>query len=650
MSEPALVLPDHGRLATATRRVATSLASILEPASELGARAAAAVAELVATGRLEREDVAAVDALVECTGLTEHEFDLVVLASLADAHEAFATGLRLLHPEHQPYPTVGLAMRTIPAYDVDRSLLRRELCNGGPPVAGLVSVTTDGPFPERTLRPVPAMWSALVGVDEWPTPVVCDRRRPSAAGLQRVIERDTHAPLGRILGSTNPWNVLVRSGDPPAAADRVALLLQRLGVPWVVLHISEPSPADVLHLSLHAIARGQAPIVVVAGDGVVDLGRRSPALGPLVVCTDQTTDVAPGHLPFHELRFDRLDPLDRREMWEQLAGGPGEEVAGVAGPWVDTALAQRAMGDARAVAALDGRFPEPAEILDGLRARSRRQLPAAVRIVTPSATRDDLVVDTAVERALDHAVARVRHQTRVHDQWGLVADRRGGAGVRVMLAGPPGTGKTLAAEVMACQLGVELLVVDLAQVVSKWLGETEKNLASVFDTAERSQAVLVFDEADALFARRTEVNDSRDRYANLETAYLLTRLERFEGLTVLTTNQRPQIDPAFIRRLDIVVDMPEPDNEQRHRLWSVHLPATAPVSDDVDLVELADRYPLAGGVIRNAALSAAFAAARIGGSIDRRTLIDAIEHECLKAGRPFAGRPHDIAQPAGPIN
>ncbi|MFV0260691.1 MAG: ATP-binding protein, partial [Acidimicrobiales bacterium] len=297
-----------------------------------------------------------------------------------------------------------------------------------------------------------------------------------------------------------------------------------------------------------------------------------------------------------------------------------------------------------ALAALDGRPARPDEILAGLRARTRPRLPRGVRAVTPGPGTERWVAGPAVARAVTQAVDRIRHRMTVHHAWGLTVGRPGGTGVRMLLAGPPGTGKTLTAEVTAARLGVDLLVVDLAQIVSKWLGETEKNLAGVFTAAERSQSVLLFDEADALFARRTDVNDAHDRYANLETAYLLHRLEQFDGLTVLTTNLRSQIDPAFIRRLDIVVDLPEPDPAQRRELWSRHLPAGAPRAADVDLAELADRYPLPGGLIRNAATTAAFAAAAARAPIDRRGLIDAIEQESVKAGRAFPGRPADLAR------
>ncbi|HEX3144118.1 MAG TPA: ATP-binding protein, partial [Pyrinomonadaceae bacterium] len=199
------------------------------------------------------------------------------------------------------------------------------------------------------------------------------------------------------------------------------------------------------------------------------------------------------------------------------------------------------------------------------------------------------------------------------------------------------------AEVLAHALNVDLLAVDLSRLVSKWIGETEKNLATVFDAAERSQAALFFDEADALFGKRTEVSDAHDRYANLETAYLLTRLEQFEGLAILATNLRENIDAAFLRRLEFVIDFEEPDREERLALWNCHLPEGLPLADDVNLYELAALYPVVGGVIRNAAVAAGFLAAADDAPIDRRHFIHAIRREYAKAGRSFPGTPIGLA-------
>ncbi len=190
---------------------------------------------------------------------------------------------------------------------------------------------------------------------------------------------------------------------------------------------------------------------------------------------------------------------------------------------------------------------------------------------------------------------------------------------------------------LASALGVDLIVADVSRLVSKWIGETPKNLGRIFDMAERSTAVMLFDEADALFGKRTEVSDAHDRYANLETAYLLARLERFEGLAILATNLRQNIDAAFLRRLEFIVDFDEPGPAEREALWRCHVPEQAPLASDVSYAELAAAYRVTGGLIRNAAVAAAFLAAADRTSIGRRHLVRAIRREYEKSGKAFPG-------------
>jgi SpoVK/Ycf46/Vps4 family AAA+-type ATPase len=291
------------------------------------------------------------------------------------------------------------------------------------------------------------------------------------------------------------------------------------------------------------------------------------------------------------------------------------------------------------VGKVEQREAEVNDAVTSMRARSAVSLSAGVNVIHPQATWSDLVLPADRLSQLREAVSRLEWQARVFEDWGFLKHRHGARGVRLLFTGPPGTGKTLSAEVLANALNVDLLVVDLSRVVSKWIGETEKNLATVFEAAETGQAALFFDEADALFGKRTEVTDAHDKYANLETAYLLTRLEQFEGLAILATNLRQNIDVAFLRRLEFVIDFEEPDREERLALWSCHIPAGAPVSKDVNLYEMAELYPVVGGVIRNASVAAGFLAAADGTPIERRHLVHAIRREYIKAGRSFPGVP-----------
>ncbi|HEY0825189.1 MAG TPA: ATP-binding protein, partial [Ramlibacter sp.] len=283
---------------------------------------------------------------------------------------------------------------------------------------------------------------------------------------------------------------------------------------------------------------------------------------------------------------------------------------------------------------------------DCIRARTPWSARPGVQRIVPRAGWEALLLPPGARGQLDAAVRRVLQQITVLDDWGFAQGRSERRGVRMLFFGPPGTGKTLAAEVMARALGVDVLAVDLASLVSKWIGETEKNLAAVFDVAERSRALLLFDEADALFARRTDANDAHDRYANLETAYLLQRLERYEGVGVLTTNLRANLDSAFSRRFEFIVEFPEPDAAAREALWRLHLPAAAPLAEDTDLAELAAWYPISGAQIKNAALAAAFLAAAAGTRIHQRHFLQAVEREYDKAGRAHPGFPAHEDWPA----
>ncbi|MEZ4727616.1 MAG: AAA family ATPase [Caldilineaceae bacterium] len=279
----------------------------------------------------------------------------------------------------------------------------------------------------------------------------------------------------------------------------------------------------------------------------------------------------------------------------------------------------------------------PALTLTDLYAACRRQsnqkLGELAQPITPHADWDDLVLPADQLAQLRELCGQVQAHYRVFDEWGFGRKNTRGRGVSALFTGPPGTGKTMAAEVVAGALGLDLYKIDLSQVVSKYIGETEKNLQRIFQEAERSNAILFFDEADALFGRRTAVGDAHDRYANIEVSYLLQRMEEYAGLIILASNLRENMDDAFVRRLRFIVEFPFPDQASRRRIWQIHFPAQAPCSDELDLALLAHKFQLAGGNIKNIVLRAAFLAANDGGVIGMAQVLHAARREYEQIGR-----------------
>jgi SpoVK/Ycf46/Vps4 family AAA+-type ATPase len=292
----------------------------------------------------------------------------------------------------------------------------------------------------------------------------------------------------------------------------------------------------------------------------------------------------------------------------------------------------RAARAARQQAAAEDRPLGAADLHTGARSQNAAGLERLARRIEPEAGWDDLVLPDAVVAQLEDLTARARHRDLVLDAWRMGRRSSKGRGITALFAGDSGTGKTMSAEVVAGDLGLDLYVIDLSTVVDKYIGETEKNLDRIFVEADRVNGVLLFDEADAIFGKRSEVKDSHDRYANVEVAYLLQRMELFDGLAVLTTNLRSNVDEAFTRRLDTIVDFPMPEEDDRRRLWEKHLRPELPREDDIDLDFLARAFRLSGGNVRNIAVTAAYLAARHDRPVSMADLIRGTESEYRKLG------------------
>lgn len=489
------------------------------------------------------------------------------------------------------HPTLGLLTRLLGPEAREALAPDAPLCR-----AALVEVSGHGTFADAEVRlPRSVVWAALGD-----------------------LSLDPDLPVGAEVVTVPPE--LVGSHDLVLAAgeDPVRRVEAAVRGTWGLAFLVVDQPTD---------ARGWQAVVRQAGvtglGVVVQVGRD---LGPLgrwwverashlawALCSPER--LALGSLPeraWHEVPVAAARVSDAE--WSAVLGGTPREGRRL------TAHQLRLVADATA------NLGDPAE---ALRRLADGPLATSVRRITPSVTWDDLVVGPGHLARLRELTARYRYRGTVYGEWGLA--EMPSPGLVALFGGPSGTGKTMTAEVIAADLGVDLLRVDLQAVVSKYIGETEKNLELVFTAASAGDCVLLFDEADALFGTRAKVSDARDRYANLEVSFLLQRLETYDGFVILTTNFQGNIDNAFLRRLHASIHFTMPNPDERLAIWRRAL-GRAPL-DDVDLGYVAERLDLSGGAIRNAALTTAFLAAADGGAIRMDHLVRGLASELTKLGR-----------------
>jgi SpoVK/Ycf46/Vps4 family AAA+-type ATPase len=340
------------------------------------------------------------------------------------------------------------------------------------------------------------------------------------------------------------------------------------------------------------------------------------------------------------VEFPRPGHEDRMQIWKAaLPGDAGVEVdlSAVAGRF---RLTPGQIGDAARSALNAARWRNAetthlttADLYEACRLHSSRKLSSLGSKITPHHTWPDIVLPEDRLQQLREICNSMKYRSLVFDQWGFDRKLSSGKGLNVLFAGPSGTGKTMAAEIMAGELGLDLYKIDLSTVVSKYIGETEKNLARIFAEAETSNAILFFDEADALFGKRSEVRDSHDRYANIEINYLLQKMEEHEGVVILATNFRKNMDDAFVRRMQFTVEFAFPGENDRRRIWEQIWPNETPKGTDLDLDFMARRFELPGGNIRNIAMAAAFLAASDGGTVKMTHLLHGTRREYQKMGK-----------------
>ncbi len=342
--------------------------------------------------------------------------------------------------------------------------------------------------------------------------------------------------------------------------------------------------------------------------------------------------------PLFWLEFPLPAYPQRHKLWQHfLAATPTTDdldLAPLAGQFaLSSGQIRDAVASAQDRAAQHNHPLQLQDLFAAARAHSNPHLGSLALKIEPRYTWADIVLPNDQLDLLHEIVATVRGRPLVLDEWGVGKKLVSSAGVTMLFAGPPGTGKTMGAEVIAGELGLDLYKIDLSTVVSKYIGETEKNLERIFNEAQSSNAILFFDEADAIFGKRSEVKDAHDRYANIEISYLLQRMEAYDGVTILATNLRANLDEAFTRRLQFAVDFPFPEEEDRLRIWQTLFPPDVPRAAELDFVLLARRFKLAGGNIRNIIVSAAYLAAQDGGQVGMKHLLHGTRRELQKMGR-----------------
>ena len=329
---------------------------------------------------------------------------------------------------------------------------------------------------------------------------------------------------------------------------------------------------------------------------------------------------------------------EQTQLWQQILSDYSNELDG----YVEKLVCQFNLDALEIESACTSTFSQNADLdidqlrnclWDACRIQARPRMESLAQRINPKAGWDDLILPEAQKETLKAIVAHVKQRAKVYETWGFAKKSDRGLGISALFSGPSGTGKTTAAEVLAQQLNLDLYRIDLSSVVSKYIGETEKNLRRVFDAAESGGAILLFDEADALFGKRSEVKDSHDRHANIEVSYLLQRMEAYRGLAILTTNLKNALDVAFMRRIRFVVQFPFPDTNQRAEIWRRAFPEETP-TEGLDVKKLA-KLSVAGGNIRNIALNAAFIAAESGEAVMMKHLLIAARSEHSKLDKPL---------------
>ena len=586
------------------------------------------------------ERPAAIDHLSELFELSAFERDILLLCAGVEMDSKLAA----LCGEAQGKPqranaTFGLAMAVLPdshwsALTPSRPLRRFRL----------LELESDRGLTSAPLRIDERILHYLAGInilDPHLQPIL--RLSPAPIWIADS-HRSVATEAARLLENHLDWPPVVNfCGDDPEGQDDVASMVAAQSGRQLLVLAAEDLPSFGPEMEKFlclweremVISQGALLIQFRSGEFTAPARRLTERVHGLVFLASRE----PISLNRPLVRFDveKPQPVEQRRLWVSALESCAADFNGALDELSEQfRVSAKTIFSVRSLLSKEKGALRPETVRAACRSFSRPRLENLAQRIVPCADWDDLVLPDIQRQMLRQLTSQVRHRMKVYETWGFSAKGRRGLGVSALFTGESGTGKTMAAEVLAGELGLDLYRTDLSSVVSKYIGETEKNLKQVFDAAEEGGVLLLFDEADALFGKRSDVKDSHDRYANIEVSYLLQRMEAYQGLAILTTNLRSTLDRAFQRRLRFTVNFPFPDAAQREAIWMRIFPAETPTRG-LDYKRLA-QLNIAGGNIRNIALNAAFLAAEEGNGkpVEMEHLVRAARLEALKIERPLS--------------
>jgi hypothetical protein len=583
----------------------------------------------------------ALDRVCTVFGLSPFERDVLLLCAGVELDSAFA--------EIIGEPTFGLALAKLP--DAHWSALSP----GGPLRHWkLIDLQGGSGIVKARLRIDERVLHYLVGIQELDarltglvTPVKgYESLAPSHRKLVERIEYAwrnvgdaTQLQAVHLLGTAREDSRAVAA----AACASVGLRIYAMSASDVPTSSAELAAMQRLWERDAALLRAALLIEIDDGDGAINPVRRFVERARCAVLVSSRDGVGEWSRRTVSIDVNKPRTDEQRSLWREALGHAGADSNGS----VDALVAQFDLSAGTIRRLVDGPWANERDaspsaddhapgtyLWNAARASSRGRINDLAQRIEPAASWDDIVLPPAQMQALREIAVQVRHRTKVYETWGFARKGRRGLGISALFAGASGTGKTMAAEVLANDLQLDLYRIDLSQVVSKYIGETEKNLRRVFDAAEEGAAILLFDEADALFGKRSDVRDSHDRYANIEVSYLLQRMEAYRGLAILTSNMKHALDPAFLRRIRFVVPFPFPDVAQRAEMWRTVFPSVMPTAG-LQIEKLA-RLTMPGGHIRNIAVNAAFLAADANEAVQMKHVLQATRTEYAKLEKPLS--------------